>query len=428
MKIAIAGYGVEGEANYKYWAEQGHDITIADEKNTPDKSLPGGVPTILGEDAFEKLDGFDMVVRTASLPPRRIVTDGKVWSATNEFFDKCPAPIIGITGTKGKGTVAGFTASILESSGKNVHLVGNIGNPALSALGDIKEQDLVVYELSSFQLWDARKSPHVAAVLMIEPDHLDLHESFEEYVSAKGNIARWQQNSDIAIFLPGNAYSELVAGQSPGTRIPYTEAPGAHVKNGEFWVDEQKICSIKTVVIPGNHNLDNACAAITIAWQFTHDKAATGQGLSKFTGLPHRLKLVREVRGVKYYDDSIATTPGSAIAAVRAFNEPKIVILGGSSKGANFSELAKVIAESKVRKALLVGNEAPGIARALEAANFTDFEDLGSDTSMENVVIRASELAIDGDVVILSPACASFGMFKSYADRGEQFINAVETL
>lgn len=430
MKIAIAGYGLEGKANFSYWSMPGNTLTIVDERESID-DLPMGVSTILGEDAFTKLDGFDLVVRTAGLAPSKIVADGKIWSATNEFFDKCPVPIIGVTGTKGKGTTASLIASIAKAAGKKVHLVGNIGAPALEVLGDITPDDIVVYELSSFQLWDLEKSPHVAVVLMIEPDHLDIHASFEEYIAAKANIRRYQQDGDYCVYHPTNEWSHQIATESgaKGTAARYgiVDDGQAYVKENTFFVQDTAICSVDALQIPGTHNQDNSCAAISASIQAGIGYEVIEQGLRSFSGLEHRLKFVKEVNGVKYYDDSIATTPGSAIAAMKAFSQPMILILGGSSKGADFTELAKVASTSNVKHTLLIGEEATTIAPALEASGVA-YTILEPDLTMSDTVTAAANLAVPGNVVVLSPACASFGMFKNYADRGNQFIAAVQQL
>lgn len=426
MKVAIAGFGVEGKANYRYYAGRGDDVTIVDEQSEI-KGVPEGAKTITGLNVFENLAGFDLVVRTASLAPRKIKTDGKVWSATNEFFAECPAPIVGVTGSKGKGTVSSLIASILRASGKTVHLLGNIGVPALDELEKIQPGDVVVYELSSFQLWDIAKSPHVAVVNMIEPDHLDVHADFDDYVTAKSNIARYQTEEDMVVFAASNKYSREIAELSNGTRLPAPSEKTAHVTNDTFWHGEQKLCGVEALQLPGPHNRDNACLAITAVWQFVHNSEAIEKGLRDFTGLPHRLKFVREIDGVKYYDDSIATTPGSAIAALRAFAQPKVMILGGSYKGGDFTEMAELAGKSNVRKAILIGQEAARIEPLLKEQGVPT-QNLGEAITMPEVVQAARDAARAGDVVLMSPACASFGMFKNYKDRGEQFIAAVEAL
>ncbi len=427
MKIAIAGYGVEGKSNYDYFLRQGgHDITIVDERDHLD-DVPDGAKTLLGENAFAKLNGFDMVVRTAGLAPRKITTGGKIWTGTNEFFAKCPAPIIGVTGSKGKGTTSSLIASILRAAGKTVHLVGNIGQPALDELPYINADDVVVYEMSSFQLWDIEKSPHIAVVLMIEPDHLDVHADFAEYVVAKGNIARFQTSDDIIVFYAHNPHSTTIAENSNAIKRPYPYETTAHVVNDAFWYGDQKLCSTDALNLPGGHNLDNACAAITAAWSYAQDGDVIARGLSTFKGLDHRLKFVAEKSGVRYYDDSIATTPGSAIAALHAFTEPKVVILGGSSKGADFTSVAQAAAQADVRMLLLIGAEAAAIESVVKPLDIP-YRNLGESVTMQTVVQVAAEVAKPGDVVALSPACASFGMFANYKDRGDQFIAAVNSL
>jgi UDP-N-acetylmuramoylalanine--D-glutamate ligase len=426
MKIAITGYGLEGESNYRYWsANPENDIVIADQ-HQPDRSIPDGVKAIIGKDAFEHLQGFDLVIRTAGLAPRKIKTNGKIWSSTNEFFAECPATIIGVTGSKGKGTTASLIASILQAAGKKVWLLGNIGEPGLNVLKQIKPDDVVVYELSSFQLWDLEKSPKIAVILFIEQEHLDVHSDIKEYVAAKANITKYQTNDDTLIYNRLNQYAISIAKNSKAHLIGYTEDKSAHVYNGYFYYTEQKICSVKSLGIVGKFNYDNACAAIDAIWSITNDISAIEKGLASFKGLPHRLQLVREFNGVKYYDDSIATIPGAAIAALKAFDKPEVIILGGSSKGSDFTELGKELKKHDV-KAILVGEEAKKIARSCDKAGFSNYEVL-SYVSMDQVVQRARKLSKSGGVVLLSPACASFDLFKNYNDRGEKFSHAVNKL
>lgn len=426
MKVAIAGYGVEGEASYRYYASRGDDVTIVDESLSPGRSLPDGATAKLGPGIFSELNGFDLVVRTASLRPDKITTDGSVWSATNEFFANCPAPIIGVTGTKGKGTTCGLIASILEAAGHTVHLVGNIGTPALDVLPSVQAQDVVVFELSSFQLWDLKRSPDIAVVLMIEPDHLDVHMNFDEYLKAKHQIVASQKPSDIAIYHPTNQYSKQLVEGAQAFRYGIADDGQVYIEGNSFKIHDREICSTDSVQLPGLHNIENACAAMSAA--MAYDAAVSNEqfsaGLSSFTGLPHRLKFVREVDGVKYYDDSIATTPGSAIAALRAFDESKVVILGGSDKGADYQS---IVDECKAQQARVVaiGQTGEKIAELCRASEVEVVRETGL---MPEVVARAHAIAHDGDVVILSPASASFGQYVSYVDRGEQFVAAVEAL
>lgn len=427
MKIAIAGYGVEGQENYRYWSQYpGAELTIVDERALTPEELPEGARTLLGPGAFDQLYGFDLVIRTAGLAPRKLRTDAKVWSATNEFLMKCPAPVIGVTGSKGKGTTSSLIASILQAAGKTVWLVGNIGTPALEVLAEVKPDDIVVYELSSFQLWDAQRSPHTAVVLYIEREHLDVHDNMDDYVSAKGHIALYQNEQDTLIYNVQNQYAQSIASHSKAHKVGYPDRRTAHIQDDHFYYDEQKLCSTHVLNIRGEHNLENAIAAINAVWQYTQEPAAIEAGLAAFTGLPHRLKYVATVNHVEYYDDSIATTPSSAIAALRAFTQPKVIILGGSSKGSDFSALAQEVMNQKAY-AVLIGDEATNIASAFEAHDYHHY-DIAEDQRMPAVVREAQSHAQPGGVVLLSPAAASFGLFKNYADRGDQFIAAVRAL
>lgn len=429
MRIAIAGYGVEGRVNYTYSSREFPDaeVVIVDERERLDE-VPEGTQALLGEGVFSQLDDFDMVVRTAGLAPRKIQTNGTVWSATNEFFAKCPAPIIGVTGTKGKGTTCSLITSILRTAGRTAHLVGNIGTPALEVLPSIQSDDLVVYELSSFQLWDLEKSPHIAVVLMIEPDHLDVHESFDEYVQAKSNIARLQTADDMVIYHPTNEFSHAIAqvGQGAKQRYGVSDDGGVYVKSNTFFVQENAICGVDTLHIAGVHNRENACAALSavkaIAPGVTNEQIA--DGLAAFDGLEHRLKFVAEVDGVRYYDDSIATTPGSVIAAVRSFDAPKVLLVGGHDKGGDYGELLNVYKGADV-KVVAYGANRDTLKQLFDGVGVPCVVEPGD---MRAVVAVARTHATPGSVVILSPAAASFDMFRSYADRGDQFITAVKEL
>lgn len=429
MRVAIVGYGVEGQSSYKYFAAKGAEVTIFDESQTPKFAVPPGATLVAGKDSFKKLGGYDVIIRGAAVHPNKIVTNGERSSLINEFLKACPAPIIGVTGSKGKGTTTSLIYHMLKAAGKSVHIAGNIGVPALDILPKIKPEDIVVLELSSFQLWDVKISPHIAVVTMVEPEHLDVHTDVQEYLDAKANIANWQKPGDTTIYLQGNKLTEQVASGGQGTKIPYPTENSAHVVNDQFVIAGKVISQTSVLKIPGQHNIENACAAITAAWQFTQNVEGVAKGLGEFSGLDHRLKLVREVKGVGYYDDSIATTPGSAIAALKAFTQPKVLIWGGSDKGADFTELAQLITTQNMRAVIIIGIMHGKLQSILKQAGYTGaLEVFDEKSTMQQIVQKAAEITQPGDVVLMSPACASFDMFKNYQDRGEQFVAAVQEL
>ncbi len=431
MNIAILGYGVEGESVYKYYRAKYPDavITAYDQNTQPKNPLPTDVKFIGGLKDFKGITA-DLAVKTPAIPPWDVEVSGELTTSTREFLQSCPAPVIGVTGTKGKGTTSSLIKSILDAAGKRAWLVGNIGIGALSVLDQIEPTDIVVYEMSSFQLWELDLSPHIAVVLGIEPEHLDVHKDLADYVGAKAHITAHQKADDIAIYRAGNQYAEQIGKQTAGSALPYPDTATAHVSEGMFCYGEQQLCSVGALRLPGQHNRDNACAAIAAAWPWVKDGNDIERGLLAFQGLPHRLKFVRSVDDVEYYDDSIATTPGSAIAALAAFETPKLIILGGSDKGASYDELAQTIAEKSdsIRRVLIVGSVGPKIEEALKAVQFARYSNLGVSIKMDDIVKTASTSVEPGDVVILSPACASFDMFRDYADRGDQFIQAVQSL
>ncbi len=430
MNIALVGFDKEGRASYDYFVARGHAVTICDQKTYV--AVPDGVTTQLGEGYLDNLDRFDVIVRTPGLQPQKILDKNpsvkdKITSGTNEFFKVCPTKnIIGITGTKGKGTTSTLVAEMLRAAGKTVHLGGNIGVPALSFLDAMQPDDWVVLELSSFQLMDLRYSPHIAACLMIASEHQDWHTDFEDYIKAKQNLFIFQDSNDIAIYYYDDPGSTKIASAGKGKKFPYYTRPGAYVENENICIDDQVICSVNQVKLPGSHNWQNICAAITIVWQITHDVTAIKSVVSTFSGLPHRLEFIGEREGILYYDDSFGTTPETAIVAIQAISAPKVLIAGGSDKGASYTALAKIIASNNVRAVVTIGETGPIIKDALTNIGYTDVFDGGS--SMAEIARVANMYARPGDAVLLSTASASFGMFKNYIDRGEQFKKAVLSL
>ena len=443
MKIALLGFGLETQSSMNFLAKKYKDaeFEIYDQRAESKIEVPRNAKIFLGVKDFSEVKA-DLIVRTPAVNPHRL-SSSKITSVTNLFFENCPAKIIGVTGSKGKGTTASFVAEILKSAGVKTHLLGNIGVPALDKIDEISPNDAVVYELSSFQLWDAQKSPFIAILNNIEPDHLDVHDGFDDYVAAKMNIALKQTKNDFFIYNSENQVVEKAVENSKnqlcGTLQNFPNKKLAHIQEGYFYWGEERLFETSILKLAGEHNQKNALAAMIATFDFLNEQGndmeeivkSWREGLSKFEGLPHRLKFVREINGIKFYDDSIATTPGSAIAAMNAFVEPKILILGGSDKGADLSQLISRISESSIdelHEVILIGKEAEKLNSKLKDKHFTRIKNLGLNTTMQEVVKTAFADAQSGDVVILSPAHASFDMFKSYVDRGEQFIKAVNNL
>lgn len=430
LKVAIVGFGTEGVSALKYWQARGAEVTVCDEDTS--KTVPAGVVTQLGAGYLHGLGRFDVIMRTAGMHPSILLAgnpgiEDKITTVMNEFMRVCPTKnIIGVTGTKGKGTTSTLVAKMLEAAGKRVFLGGNIGISPLDFLPELTADSWVVLELSSFQLYDIKYSPHIAVCLMVVPEHLNWHSDFADYIHAKGNLFAHQSPQDIAIYFADNEVSHDIASRSPGAKIAYFAEPGAYIYHEGIVIDNQEVCKTADLRLLGEHNWQNACAAVTAVWQVTQDVPAIRSVLTTFSGLEHRLEFVREVDGVKYYDDSFGTTPETAMVAIASFKEPKVVILGGSDKGASFDELAQTVKANNVRQAILIGLMTPKIRAALEAAGFTDVTPGGN--SMAEIVAAAHDAAKPGDVVLLSTGCASFDMFHDYKDRGNQFKTVVGEL
>ncbi|HSW85499.1 MAG TPA: UDP-N-acetylmuramoyl-L-alanine--D-glutamate ligase [Candidatus Saccharimonadales bacterium] len=434
MKIALLGYGKQGRAAYDYWYS-GNEITICD--SSQDLDLPTTADSQLGPDYLQGLDRFDVIVRSPIIHPRDIAAANshnilnKVTTVTNEFFKVCPSiNIIGVTGTKGKGTTSSLIVKLLEAAGYRVHLGGNIGTPPLDLLkNDIRSNDWIVLELANFQLIDLKFSPPIAVCLMVTPEHLDWHKDINEYYDAKAQLFIHQKSVDIAIYLASDKISKSIASRGPGKLIPYFALPGAYVDNNNIKIDGQNICKTTDLKLLGKHNWQNVCAALTAVWQVTQDVDALSSALNNFHGLPYRLESRREVNGIRYYNDSFASGPPATIAAVEAIPGTKVMIIGGYDRNLKLDEFAKDLVRLKtgIRKVLLIGDSAQRTSKVLTKNGFDNFE-MSKATEMAEIVSEASELAQTGDAVVLSPGFASFDMFKNFEDRGNQFNRAVSNL
>lgn len=455
MKIALVGWGLETQSAFHYYGTEKNSYVIVNEE--PRTDYPSGSnielhtlsqarkPGLAGNvEDLSYLDHIlesDLVVYQPSAHKnmeKHFGVDHPLWKKAKTiqhiFFENCRSKnIIGVTGTKGKGTTSTLIARLLEADGRKVHLGGNIGVPLLDFINDIKQDDWVVLELSSFQLYKFPYSPHIAVHLMMMPEHIEeWHKTMDDYVGAKRNIVSHQSTSDITIYNANNSYSAENATYSTGKKIPYMAKPGAYVHENYIYVGDVQICKTSDIKLLGAHNLQNICAALTAVWNVHQNIEAIRSILTSFSGLEHRLELAGTVGGVRYYDDSFGTTPDTAVVALDAFSEQKVIIVGGHDKGNDYAELAKRLCQKDIRAVIFIGTTAKKIydlalKEGIDPQKVTIKED-GNAWTMREIVEVAQSHAQAGDVVLLSTGSASFGLFKDYKDRGNQFKQCVKEL
>ncbi len=432
MNIAIVGFATEGQVSADYFARRGHSITVCDQNEALE--VPAQYKTQLGEQYLHDLDRFDMVVRSAGIAPHILLGQNpgiapKITTAVNEFLAHCPtANVIGITGTKGKGTTSTLTTKMLGAAGHTVWLGGNIGRSPLEFIDDIAPDDWVVLELSSFQLIDLTHSPRIAVCLMVVPEHLNWHADMAEYVAAKSQLFMQQSSEDVAIYFAGNETSKRIASHGAGQKVPYFTEPGAWMNGNMLTIDGQSVCATDAIKLLGKHNQQNICAALTAVWQAgMHDIAAAKQVISSFSGLEHRLEFVRELDGVRYYNDSFASTPDAGTAAIAAIPGKKVMIMGGYERNLPLKRFAKSIKDQQdeLCHLLLIGESAERVGQELEAINFKNYT-ISTAKNIKDIVKSAQEIATKGaEAVVLSPGFASFDMFKNFEERGQLYKQAV---
>lgn len=424
-KVAILGFGLEGRDLADYLLLQGVEVTVFDKKNEKDLDFEGisknEINLICGSNYLKAgLGSFDYIFRSPGVY-RYIaeIVDAekkgvKVSSALQLFFDVCPAKIIGVTGTKGKGTTATLIYEILKLARKDAYLAGNIGKPYLELLPALTKDSWVVMELSSFQLIDVKASPHIAVVLNITQDHLDWHNDLTEYIEAKKNIVKFQKVDDFAVISSDYETPKSFAKETKGNVIFFSKELARKYKD--------------KLLLRGEHNLENVAAALAVAKIIKVGKKSILKVLSTFKGLEHRLELVGEVNGISFFNDSFATGPQPTIAAINSFIEPLTIILGGYDKGLDYKDLVDVIVSKKnIKNIILIGNLAMKLGKMLEVKYKGNLLNLGKD-EIVNIVSQAYSLTPKGGVVLLSPAAASFDMFKDYKERGKKFKEAVQLL
>ena len=447
-KIAVIGVGVSHADLIRMLHKKGLDVIVYD-KRTPqqlgeiyEEFQALGIPMELGPKYLFKLGGEDIIFRTPGMnfhtPELQMArrAGAVVTSELEVFFDLCPAKIIGVTGSDGKTTTTTIIAKMLEAAGKKVHLGGNIGRALLPIVEEVAATDYVVVELSSFQLISMRQSPAISVITNIAPNHLDVHKTMEEYIEAKTNIFAHQNGFGTTVLNADNNILNKLAPQVRGRLSQFSRTTavqrGAWMDvNGIIWYSnndsQSRIMQAGDIKLPGLHNVENFLAAFSALWNVV-PKEVMVQVAKEFTGVEHRIELVRELDGVRWYNDSIATSPSRTIAGLRAFDQPLVLIAGGYDKQIPFEPLAPELVK-RVKTLVLLGVTADKIEAALRAC---------PDYAGTPVVIRADDLpdavqkaqaaAQPGDIISLSPACASFDSYPNFEARGRHFKELVNAL
>ena len=452
-KITVMGLGLfgGGVGVAQFLARQGAHVTITDLRSAnelaPSIKQLEGLPVLykLGRHYDEDFIEADMVIVNPAVPRDskfiQIARNNRVPLDTeiNIFFKLCSAPIIGVTGSNGKSTTTTLTGEILRQTQRKTWVGGNIGKSLLMHLEEIKSNETVVLELSSFQLEELNNtkiSPHISILTNISPNHLDRYLNLEDYIQAKKGIILYQKSEDYAILNHDDPELKKWEEECKCRVLWYSAkqilTEGAFVKGNDIIISvgglQAVIPCVSRIKIPGIHNLQNILAASCGAYLAGAKEQHVEKVITNFTGLEHRLEFVREVKGVRYYNDSKATTPESAIAAVTAFQLPVILIAGGYDKGSDFKEFAGICAKD-AKAVVLIGKTAEKIKEfILKIKGTKETPSILTPETFKEAFQQANALARAGDVVLLSPACASYDMFLNYEDRGKQFRDLVQDL
>ena len=446
-KLVILGFARQGMALARFAAEAGADVVISDlrtrlQLQASIDSLNGlGIDYVLGEHPMSLLEGTDILAISGGVPADIPLVKAAqavgiaISNDSQEFIRRTPAPCIGITGSAGKTTTTALTGAMGKAAGRKTWVGGNIGRPLIAELDAMQADDLIVQELSSFQLEIWQHSPPIAAVLNITPNHLDRHRSMAVYSDAKSNILRYQNSNDVAVLSaddPGSlALAPLVQGRLRFFSIAQEVRNGAFVRNGKIWLrsknnNEIIVCPLEEIQLRGRHNILNICAAVTLADSADIPVEAMVDTIRKFRGVEHRLELVVTVHGVQFVNDSIATAPERALAAIDSFDEPLILLAGGKDKDMVWDEWARRVNE-RVKHVVLFGQLADMLSERLAAApgsgNLKTRQSMATD--LAEAVEIASSVAASGDVILLAPGGTSYDAYEDFAARGVHFRSLV---
>jgi len=445
-RVAVVGAGISNTPLIEALLEAGIQTVVCDKRTfeemgeTASYFISLGAVLESGEQYLDNLNA-DVVFRTPGLMPSHpalveAAKKGAVLTSEMEiFFEVCPCKTIGITGSDGKTTTTSIIAALLETEGYTVHKGGNIGTPLLCEVDKMQPSDIAVLELSSFQLISMKKCPDIAVVTNLSPNHLDVHKDMDEYVGAKRNIFIRQKSTDKSVFNMDNQYTRRYAETSPSI-VSYFSRKEV-VQNG-FYTDGSMVfeardgksasfMSISDILLPGVHNVENYLAAFTAVQGLVKHETMIKTARS-FGGVAHRIELVRDLCGVRYYNDSIASSPSRTIAGLKSFDQKVILIAGGKDKGIPFDEFGKEIIKH-VKTLVLTGHTADLIRNAVVSAHGYDGKpEIISCSEFKDAILAAAEVAKNGDIVLLSPACTSFDRFRNFEERGDTFRKIVNDL
>lgn len=443
-KVGVLGIGVSNIPLINFLLELGAEVTAFDKKDETQLGDIGkdfinkGVKLSLGEDYLSRLKGFDVIFKTPGMRidlPELVNAKNEgahITSEMEEFVKYCPAKIYGITGSDGKTTTTTIVSKLLIEEGFKTWVGGNIGSPLFSNIEEITTKDRVVLELSSFQLMTMKEKIDKVIVTNITPNHLDMHKGMDEYVDAKKNIFKYQEKEDLLVLNIDNEITKSFISEAKGHVKTFSSKEelkdGAYLRDGYLYIRDKKIINKDEIVIKGTHNIENYLAAFLV----TEDEVSIESMVNvarNFKGVAHRCELIREVEGVKYYNDSIASSPTRTLAGLKAFDEKVILIAGGYDKHIPFEPLAQE-GHEYIKELILLGATKYKIKEVFDKIK----EDKGIDIpvniveSLEEAVKKAKDIAKDGDIVTLSPACASFDMFTNFEIRGNKFRDIVNSI